>query len=40
MGPVSAIDNVHVDVRDVRRALTSCRNVLGTTFGGDEQRAG
>jgi predicted enzyme related to lactoylglutathione lyase len=33
---VSAIDNVHIYVRDMRRALAFYRDVLGMSFTGDE----
>jgi predicted enzyme related to lactoylglutathione lyase len=36
MGLVSAIDNVHIYVRDMSRSLAFYRDVLGITFTGDE----
>lgn len=36
MALVSAIENVHIYVRDVGRSLAFYRDVLGLTFTGDE----
>ena len=36
MALVTAIDNVHIYVRDVPRSLTFYRDVLGMSFTGDE----